>query len=81
MLERNPPLRLNVDERVRFVNRLSLAKLEVAMSEFDLKTPVTENPEAEKIEELSDDDLEGVAGGWTGDDNGGNGGGTGGGGG
>ena len=35
--------------------------------ELETTTDVTDNPD---VEELSDDDLEDVAGGWTGDDGG-----------
>jgi len=41
------------------------------MSDSDLETTSEEEPVADEVEELTDEELEDVAGGWSGDDGGG----------
>lgn len=42
--------------------------------EIEMESPSEEEPAVNEVEELSDDDLENVAGGWSGDEPGGGGG-------
>lgn len=41
------------------------------MADSELETAIEEEPTAEEVEELTDEDLEEVAGGWAGDGDGG----------